>query len=482
MADPAARSRVAWSEILTREHAPALALVCLGVWLHAADGLIVATMLPAIVAEIGGGALVAWSVALYEVGSIVAGATGGFLALRYGLRLPMTLAGGLFAIGCLVSALAPTMPMLLSGRLLQGLGGGGLVALSFVAVSLLFPERLMARAMAAISALWGVSSFLGPLIGGVFVEVATWRAGFIFFSVQALALALWIGLAAKLGARPPARAVSTGVPVLRLAVLAAGIVSIASAGIDIDPVSTPAFVAAGVALLIVFLVLDGRAGADRLLPPGPFGFVTAHGSALAMVLAMSAATIAITAYGPLLVVAIHGVSAIVAGYLVACSAVGWTVFAILVSGADPRHDPRYIAVGMAMVVASIVGFAFAVPSGPVWLIALVAAVEGGGFGIAWTFILRRVTTLSDPAETERVSGALPTVQRLGYALGAAYIGIIANAAGFAEAETAEALLPAARWVFLGSLPLALVGLVAMARFVSPRVVGAGRDPDRRVLS
>lgn len=471
MADPAPHTRVAWSEIATRDHAPALALVCLGVWLHAADGLIVATMLPAIVAEIGGGALVAWSVALYEIGSIVAGATGGFLALRYGLRLPMTLAGILFAIGCLVSAFAPTMPVLLSGRLLQGLVGGGLMALSFVAVSILFPPRLRARAMAAISALWGVSSFLGPLIGGLFVEYATWRAGFVFFAAQAFALALWIGFAAKLGARPPAAGLSNTVPVLRLAVLAAGIVSIAWAGIDIHPVSTPAFIAAGAVLLVVFVVLDGRAGPDRLLPPVPFSLVTAHGSALTMVLAMSAATIAITAYGPLLVVAIHGVSAIVAGYLVACSAVGWTVFAIIVSGADPRHDPKYIAAGMALVVLSIIGFALAVPAGPVWLIAIVAVIEGGGFGIAWTFILRRVTTLSDPAETERVSGAIPTVQRLGYALGAAYIGIIANAAGFAEAGTADAFLPAARWVFLGSLPLALVGLVALARFVSPGVAG-----------
>lgn len=482
MTEHASHSRVTWSEVLTRDHAPALALVCLGVWLHAADGLIVATMLPAIVAEIGGGALVAWSVALYEIGSIVAGATGGFLVLRSGLRLPMTLAGLLFAIGCLVSAFAPTMPALLAGRLLQGLGGGGLMALSFVAVSILFPKRLMARAMAAISALWGVSSFLGPLIGGLFVEYASWRAGFVFFAAQALALALWIGLVARLGTRPPAAELSNNVPLLRLAVLAAGVVAVAYAGIDIDPVATPAFIAAGTALLIVFLVLDGRAGPDRLLPSVPFGLGTAHASALTMVLAMSAATIAITAYGPLLVVAIHGATAIVAGYLVACSAVGWTVFAILVSGADPRHDPKYITVGMAMVVASIAGFALAVPAGPVWLIALVAILEGGGFGIAWTFVLRRVTTLSDPAETERISGAIPTVQRLGYALGAAYIGIIANAAGFAQADTAEAFLPPARWVFFGSLPLALVGLVAMIRFVSPAIADARHRQGKKALS
>ena len=135
-----------------------------------------------------------------------------------------------------------------------------------------------------------------------------------------------------------------------------------------------------------------------------------------------------------------------------------------------------------LVVTCMLGFALAVPAGPVWLIALVAILEGGGFGIAWTFVLRRVTTLSDPAETERISGAIPTVQRLGYALGAAYIGIIANAAGFAQADTAEAFLPPARWVFFGSLPLALVGLVAMIRFVSPAIADARHRQGKKALS
>lgn len=467
MPDAAPTARVSWAEILTPDHAPALVLVCLGVWLHAADGLIVATMLPAIVAEIGGGALVAWSVALYEVGSIIAGATGGFLAHRFGLRRPMSLAAMVFALGCAISAIAPSMPVLLAGRLLQGLGGGGLVALSFIAVSLLFPERLMARAMAVLSALWGVSSFLGPLIGGLFVELASWRWGFGFFAAQAAGLALWLGLAARLATRPT----TTGgrrVPMGRLGVLAAGVIAIAYAGIEIDPVTTPLLVLAGLVGLGLFVALDGQAGPDRLLPRAPFGLSTAHGSALTMVLLFSAATIAITAYGPLLVTAIHGVSAIVAGYLVACSAVGWTVFAVAVSGAPPRHDPAFIAVGMAMVLTSIIGFAYAVPAGPIWLIALIAVLEGGGFGIAWTFILRRVTALSDPAEVERVAGAIPTVQRLGYAVGAAYIGIVANAAGFADVAAPAGFIASAHWVFLGSLPLAGVGMLAMLRFVAPR--------------
>ena len=128
---------------------------------------------------------------------------------------------------------------------------------------------------------------------------------------------------------------------------------------------------------------------------------------------------------------------------------------------------------------SLLGFALAVPSGPVWLIALCAALQGAGFGTAWTFILRRATALAPAEETQRVAGAIPTVQRLGYALGAAYLGIVANAAGIDESPGAASLDVAARAVFLACLPLAVFGLVAAASFVAarlPRDTGRGREP------
>ena len=73
---------VRWREILNRKYGVSLALVCLGIWLHAADSLLVATMVPAIVADIGGAELISWTVALYGIGSIVAGASSGLLALQ----------------------------------------------------------------------------------------------------------------------------------------------------------------------------------------------------------------------------------------------------------------------------------------------------------------------------------------------------------------------------------------------------------------
>ncbi len=449
---------VTWREFLGRVDRLQLALVCLAVWLHAADSLIIATMMPAMVAEIGGPEFIGWTFALYEIGSIIAGAASALLATRYGLRLPMVGAAGLFAMGCAMSALAPAMPAVLAGRVLQGLGGGGLVSMSFVAIDATFARRYVARALAAVSALWGVSAFLGPLIGGLFVEHGTWRAGFWFFAAQALGLGLWIALAVG---RTPLGGAATAerFPFYRLALLCAAILLIASGGIGVALFRTTAMVAAGVACLALFLWRDGRAGADRLLPKSAAKPRGIAGATLLMILSFSMATIAITAFGPILMTRIHGLPALTVGYIVACSSIGWTLLAVTVSGAPARLDSAMVAGGMAMTTLSILVFLYAVPNGPVWLIALAALLEGGGFGMAWTFMIRRSTALVGAEESARLSGAVPTVSHLGYALGAAYVGIVANASGFLTMAGPEEAASVARLIFLSCLPLAGIGIL-----------------------
>ena len=455
---------VSWREFLTSAYAPSLALVCLAVWLHAADGLIVATMLPSIVSDVGGAALVGWSVSLYEIASVVAGAASALLTMRHGLRGPMSLAAALFGLGCLLSAVSPSMALILVGRTMQGLGGGGLTAMAFVAVSATFPRRYTARAIAVVSTFWGISAFLGPLIGGVFVEYATWRWGFGFFALQAFGLAIWIAL------RPEQTAAQTTVsskfPMRRLALLCLAVLLVSSGGIEVRPLQTSFLVVTGLLCLVYFLRLDGRAGTDRLLPNHPCGLSTTTGAALLMILSLSIATVALTAFGPLLVIAIHSVSALTAGYIIACSSIGWSVAAVLVSGSPERFDRQMIAAGITLVVLSIAGFLYSVPNGPVWLIAVFAAMDGAGFGLAWTFILRRTTSLAEPCEVQRISGAMPTVQRLGYALGAAYMGIVANASGFVSMNTTQEAADVAKWVFLACLPFGVLAFVAMWKLVS----------------
>jgi Na+/melibiose symporter-like transporter len=253
-----------------------------------------------------------------------------------------------------------------------------------------------------------------------------------------------------------------------LSLLSLAVVLVAFGGVEVSILRTVPSVAAGLVCLIGFLLLDERAGDSRLLPRRPFDPWRPAGAALLMILSMSMATIAITAFGPLLVTAIHGVSALTAGYIVACSSIGWSVMAVLVSGLPERFDRLIIALGMTVVILSILGFLHAVPSGPVWLIAVFAAMEGGGFGMAWSFILRRTIAVADADEVQRVSGAIPTIQRLGYALGAAYVGIVANASGLLSMETAADAAKVARWVFVSCVPFAAIGLIAMSALVRDR--------------
>ncbi|MEP3033327.1 MAG: MFS transporter, partial [Pseudoruegeria sp.] len=316
-------SFVPWAEFLVRDNLPSLVLICLAVWLHAVDSMIVATMLPSIVADIGGESLVSWSISLYEIASVVAGAASALLTMRFGLRLPLSLAAALFGVGCFISAGSPTMALFLIGRCLQGLGGGGLVAMAFVSVGALFARRYTARALAVLSAFWGIAAFLGPLIGGLFVGFSTWRWGYVFFGGQAVGLALWILIRPEQSA--PISTEAMTFPMRRLALLCIAVLLISIGGIDVSALKTSLFVIAGLICIAAFLHLDGQAGPNRLLPLQPFNLQNTTGAALLMIMSLAVATVALTAFGPLLMTVIHGISALTAGYLVACSSIGWTI-------------------------------------------------------------------------------------------------------------------------------------------------------------
>ena len=470
----------AWREIVKAEHRGALILVCTGVWLHAADSLVVATMMPSIVAQIGGTHLIHWSIALYEIGSIVVAAAGALLALRFGIHIPMAIAACTFALGCLVSAAAPEMWVLLLGRLAQGLGGGGLFALSFVAVNRLFPRRLMARVLGGVSTLWASSALLGPLIGGLFVEYFNWRIGFVFFGVQASIMAIWIY--SQNAGKPVTdeKTRSDKFPVIRLGWLCAGIALIAWSGQDVALIRTSVLGLSGLFCLLVFLRLDSQRERTRLLPRRALSFNDPVGASLIVILCFAAATVGLSLYGPLLITRLHGVSALTVGMIMAAEAVTWNLVAIAVSGRPERDDKFLICLGMLIVSASIVGFVLFIASGPIWLITFFAIMQGAGFGLSWTFVLRRATLLAPESENARVAGAIPTLQRVGYALGAAYLAIFANGAGLDRVQSnsiddLNLTVSAAHWIFIACLPIAAIGLLAVYRFMLGALPEAEED-------
>ncbi len=458
-----------WSDVARSGHIGQIILLSFGVWLHAADELMVSTVTPAMTAEIGGETYVAWLIALYEVGSIIAGATSVLFVLTIGVRRAMTLAAMIYFVGCLISGFSPSMFPMLVGRLVQGLGGGAMIAISFAAVHQIIPPILTTRVYAIISVVWGVSAFAGPMIGAVFADAGYWRGAFFFYSFQAAVFGMvsWFRLhEAKKNGKTSATSQSALARLLfKIVILAAGVLCIATSG-TVNSIGLAFLLAIlGITGIGTFIFLDGSSEENRMLPLNAWNPRFAQGAVLAIVLFLTAATAGLITYGPLILARLHDLSAVNIALILIFESVGWSIVAISLSGISLRYYRVLIFGGFLAVTIGVFVLWYAMVPGPVWLITFGAFLLGGGFGAAWPYLVQRATTLAEAVDTERVATALPTVQRLGFALGAAITGIVANSSGFVQAETAGDFAHSSYWIFGILVIPALAGMAGVVRFL-----------------
>ena len=470
-------ARPNWRELTRSGALLRFAVLGLGIWLHAADELIIATLITDSVRDIGGIELLGWNLALYELGSILTGAAMGLQVARSGMRTGFVMSALVYGAGCTISALAPVMEVMLLGRLAQGFGGGGLVALAFIAVSKLFDRSIWPQLFALLSAIWGISAFCGPLIGGLFAQADWWRGAFWFFGMQAVGLtgAVYIILPAQHVAVQSGRLDSDtstarpgtegnrkvdAFPARRLAILAASVISIAWSGITGSPLAGMASGVAGIAGICMFLFFDQNRASGHILPAA----ISKHGSitrnTLLMTFALSASTISFSVFGPVLLRMLHQLTALETGYVIALESIGWSVASICVAN-QPEHRERVIIrVGASMVFIGLLGFAATMVSGPVWIICVFAILQGAGFGMFWSFLIRRLVESVDDDDRAIAAASIPLVQRIAYALGAAVAGLVANSAGFSDGLSAHTSQIVATWVFTAFIPLAAIGVYA----------------------
>jgi MFS family permease len=436
-------------------------LLCLGVWLHSADTLVTATIAPAIIADLHGITYINWTISLYEVGAIVAGAATAALCARFGIRGLFLRACGVYCGGCMLGALAPNMAVLIVGRLVQGMGGGMLLTLCYVAVEEWFPPRLFARLFGIIAAVWGVGSLLGPLIGGAFAGSQAWREAFWLFAAQSVVLSLVARWSFPSTPRKPDRPW----PVVPLLLLGTGTLMIAEAGALTRAVQGTTLCAIGLGVLGLAARID-RHAANRLLPAQLFDFQHPVGAGLMLVLAVSVATTGFWAYGPLFLTMLFGTHPLVTAYILAGECIAWSLATLAVSGATPAADGWLIRGGTAAVALGSSGFALAVPSGSLAGMVVCGLLQGGGFGLCWPAIVQRLVRCSAPTDQSLASASASTVQRIGYAIGTAAVGIVANVAGLADGISIPAAKAAGFWVFAAFIPILGLGLLSAWKFTA----------------
>jgi len=450
-----------FGDLLRGGRAPITVTLALGIALHAMDVFLVATVMPSVVADIGGVRFYAWVSMLYMVGSIVGAASSGPLRAAYGPRHAYVLAGGVFLAGSLACAAAPRMEWLLATRAVQGFGGGLIVAQSMALVSELYTAELRKLMLASISGMWAAAALVGPALGGAFAEAGLWRGA---FGVNVPIIALFSVLAARHLPRAAARGARQPFPVDRIALLGVGVLCVAATGQVQGMIWRLAAVVAALALVAAAFWRDRRS-AVRVFPRRAASLRAPVGVAYGLFVTSSILHTGITVFVPLLMQQVYHLRPLHAGYFASLLAVGWTAASLTTAHWHGAAERRAIVGGPLLVaIATVALLAGLGTMPPVLMGALLVAL---GFGVGTLSIHLIAFTMQHAAAGEEsiTAGSIPTVRTLGIAFGSALAGVIATLAGLSTHVAPAVVQGAVGAVYRASLLVAVVQVLLAWRLL-----------------
>ena len=400
--------------------------------LVAAEALAVATAMPVVARDLGGLQLYGWVFSAFFLGSLIGIAVVGGLIDERGMLFPFVGGLVLFAIGLLICGLAPSMETMVVGRFIQGLGGGAVPPVAYVAIGRGLPDRLRPSMFAMLSAAWVLPGVVGPAIAGLIAETWHWRLVFLgLFPLLGVAGAVAIRALRGIPDEPrPTRIDATGEAARRAgrrrtfgwAVLVSIGAALLTSGL-LSP-DLPILVGVSVAGIAITLVAF-----HRLTPPGTFRLAPGYPSAVLLRGVLTFAFFSIDAYVALLLVEVRGWSAAAAGLALTGATVSWSIGSWVQSRTVHRVGAEgFVRIGFPVVALGIGGVALALlPEVPAWIVVPTFALSGLGMGLAYSqfaiIVLRDAPRDSQGAVTAAVSLS----DTLGTALGTGIAGAIVAA-------------------------------------------------------
>jgi EmrB/QacA subfamily drug resistance transporter len=394
--------------------------VLLGVLLAALDGTVVAVALPTIVGDLGGIEDTHWVLTAYLLTATTSTLLYGRASDIFGRRPLLLGAVGLFLLGSALCGLAQGMGTLAGARALQGLGGGGLVALAYAVIADNVPPEKRHHYAGAIGGVFGIGGVLGPVLGGLAVDGPGWRwVFFLNLPIGAVVLFLVAG-------RLPRSAGGRTAPLdLRGGLLLAGVVGFflcwitrgQEAGYD-----SPESYLLGLAALILApaFALSQRRAVDPVLPPALF---TNRGVSMASAAAfgLGFALFAVIIFVPLLLQIQQDRSATASGLLLMAMTVGLLISSGGVGRAVARSGRARppMLLGAALVTTSLV---LMVPlrdesAIPLWILAL--TLFGLGHGLVSPLLVTAAQGAVGPRQFGVASSAVSFFRGLGGIVGSA---------------------------------------------------------------
>ena len=422
----------------------------LSVSLVAFETTAVITALPTITDELDGDALYGATLSVYMLADLVALVWAGERADRVGVRRPFLICIAVFLAGLVISAAAPTMPIVVLGRLLQGAGTGGFAPLSYVAVSRAFPSDQQARLYAFLSAGWVLPSLCAPAISGVVTERFGWR--WIFIAIIPAALAIALLTARAMNDLQPSGAPTERRPSrLGRALQSAAGVGVLTIGLQSPyPAVGAAATAAGIAIALPAL--------RRMLPAGTFTARPGLPAIIVVRFMATAAFLGVDSFVPLAADRIHHASAIIQGFVIAGASVSWTV-GQAVAAKWPQQFPlkRATTMGFSLLLVGVMIVA-PVLSSHTSLVVTFAGWAVGGLGMGLVFNPTTTASMSyaDYGQEGGVSSQIHLADSLGFGLMGTFGGTTV-----AIADRTSFTLPGALGVnFAAAAGCAVIGLAA----------------------
>lgn len=397
------------------------------VFFTAFEALAVTTVMPTVARELDGISLFALSFAAPLASGVVGMVATGWWSDARGPARPLLTSVALFALGLLVCGLAPTMPVLVVGRLVQGLGAGGLTVGLYVVVGQVYPRALQPAIFAAFAAAWVLPSLIGPTIAAAVSHVVGWR--WVFLGVVALVVVATALIAPSVRSLPSVASVTSGgSAVRRLAWAFVAAVAVLSLDLAGRTTSAVGLTTSGVAAVVVVLAVR------PLVPEGTLRMRRGLPSVIATRGTLSAAFFSAEAYLPFVLQEKWGWTPGQAGAALAAAGISWAA----TSWAQARLSARLSDTAAMQVGATLLALGTALAWVIVWLHLpaglLVAAygVAAAGMGTGYPRTSVATLTASTDADRGNNSAALSIADSLGGALALAVCGVAFAAAGDAE--------------------------------------------------
>lgn len=412
-------------------------------FLAALEQTIVSTALPAIMADLGRVELGSWVITAYLVSVVCATPALGKLSDLYGRAVVLRTCIALFVAGSMACAAAPSMPMLIAGRAVQGVGGGGLLVMAQTIVGDAVPPRERGRFAAWFSIVWTTASLLGPLLGGLLAEHTGWRWIFwINLPLGALATVLAErGLRELAPTRRPAHVDVMGSVLLSIA--SVGVLMLASRSRILSWDGAAAIVAVASAASLLLFVRRQRRVPEPIVP-ADFLRDPVIAPVLVSTFLVYGSYLSLSVMLPLYFQLGLGRSSAESGSLLVPMMVMSSVTAFL-AGRYTRTHGRYRPPPLATLPVAIVAcvlLAIAAPHGSAWTMSALGALFALGIGAIFPCTIVAAQAAAGRRHLGAISGAITLVRALGASVATGLLMAVLFhmiARGLPEASTLQSL-------------------------------------------